>query len=240
MPFKPSIYLRPLQTLFTMHRNPTIAGDQAAYMREQFPFLGIPTPKRRALAKTFFAEHGNVPHDAFHDTLYALWDLEEREYQYFGCDLALTLTRRAKANDIDALEFAITHHSWWDTVDSLAKSVGQYLLCYPEQQTDCTTKWIRSKNIWLQRTAIIFQLAYKKKTNETLLFETILACSGSKEFFIQKGIGWALREYSRTNPDAVKDFVADAPLAALSKREALKLLSRNKLPKKNIGASRNP
>jgi 3-methyladenine DNA glycosylase AlkD len=105
--------------------------------------------------------------------------------------------------------------------------VGVFFQKYPEFISPCTNKWIRSKNFWLQRTTILFQLNYKEKTDETLLFDTIKKFTGSTEFFIQKAIGWALREYFKTFPEKVIRFVNETPMAPLSKREALKIIKKN-------------
>lgn len=119
----------------------------------------------------------------------------------------------------------ITHQSWWDTVDFIAtKLLGAYFKTYPEEKEKYVNKWLKSNNIWLQRSALLFQLKYKTDLDTVLLSCTITSLLGSKEFFINKAIGWVLREYSKSNPEWVIDFVNENHLTALSKREALRLV----------------
>ena len=123
------------------------------------------------------------------------------------------------------LEFIITNKSWWDTVDFIASHlVGNYFKKYPDKIEEYINKWMLSKNIWLQRTALLFQLKYKVALNPVLLENIIKQFLYSKEFFINKAIGWILREYSKTNPQWVINFVKKYPLHNLSKREALRLI----------------
>ena len=120
-------------------------------------------------------------------------------------------------------EEMIKQKSWWDSVDHIATWIlGPYFQKYPNQIKDVTFKWNQSENFWLQRSSIMFQKSYRSKTDTKLLTDYILHCAGSKEFFIQKAIGWALREYAKTNPDWVKKFVKTNELPVLSRREALK------------------
>ena len=129
---------------------------------------------------------------------------------------------------IPFLEELIVTKSWWDSVDSIVPTfLGGIFLKHPELISAYIPKWIASDNIWLQRTAILFQLKYKEKMDEELLFWIIGQLHSSKEFFIQKAIGWVLREYAKTNPDAVWEYVQNNELAPLSKREAIKHIKQN-------------
>jgi 3-methyladenine DNA glycosylase AlkD len=125
---------------------------------------------------------------------------------------------------IELFEELIIQKSWWDTVDALAAwQVGYYFSKYPEKIQPYTNKWMSNGNIWLQRTCLIFQLKYKEKTDFELLKSFINPLSGSKEFFIQKAIGWALREYSKLFPQEVMEFAGNQPMAKLSYREATRI-----------------
>jgi 3-methyladenine DNA glycosylase AlkD len=152
-----------------------------------------------------------------------LWDLPQREFQYFATEL-MAAHRKEWAKDIHELaEYMIVRKSWWDTVDHIATDItGPYFKLFPSSIASVTKKWNRSSDIWLQRSSIMFQKAYREKTDTELLSTYILHCKDSKEFFIQKAIGWALREYSKTNAAWVKQFVKSNKLAPLSAREALK------------------
>ncbi|MBS1655677.1 MAG: DNA alkylation repair protein, partial [Bacteroidetes bacterium] len=123
--------------------------------------------------------------------------------------------------------YCITHKSWWDSVDQMASDcTGPFFLMYPELTKEVTGKWNRSNNIWLQRSSILFQKAYRVKTDTALLTKYILYCKGSDEFFVRKAIGWALREYSKTDPGWVVKFCKQNKLHPLSHREALKRINR--------------
>ncbi len=125
--------------------------------------------------------------------------------------------------DIQLIEKLILTNSWWDSVDTIAKYIlGEYLLEFPLETKNTLERFSKSENMWLNRSAILFQSNYKQKTNSDFLFSECLKQAHSKDFFIQKAIGWALREYAKPNPEAVKQFVANNNLKPLSKKEALK------------------
>ncbi len=223
-----SDYLQPLQIAFETNANPAEAGPMKKYMREQFEYLGIKTPQRRELLKAFFAEYGLPPVDELEALVLELWAMPYREYQYTALGF---LDRRKKvltADSLPLLEKLITTKSWWDTVDGLAANqVGHVLARFPESRDEVIGRWRREENFWLRRTTLLFQLRYKDQTDEALLFALIRENLEDKEFFIQKAIGWSLREYSKTNPEAVQQFVAKTELSGLANREALKWM-RNK------------
>jgi 3-methyladenine DNA glycosylase AlkD len=126
------------------------------------------------------------------------------------------------------MEYMVVNNSWWDTVDITAKKIiGSYLKIYPEYKIEYVDNWIKSDNIWLQRTAILFQLGYKEETDQKLLFKIIERLKDIDEFFIQKAIGWALRAYSYKKPEVVKAYIKNNELSNLSTREGLKAIKRN-------------
>jgi 3-methyladenine DNA glycosylase AlkD len=194
-----------------------------AYMRNIFPFLGIPSPARLALERDALA---GLPRPSEADLIAAsrsLWTLPEREYQYAALGL---LSRNARALSPDFITVArelITTKSWWDTVDSLAAQVvGPIVLRNPALRTEID-RWAVDEDFWVARTAILHQLKAKKQTDAVRLFRFCELRSADTEFFIRKAIGWALREYSKTDAAAVREFVAEheTTLSGLSKREAL-------------------
>jgi 3-methyladenine DNA glycosylase AlkD len=129
------------------------------------------------------------------------------------------------SNFIKTIEHLLVNKSWWDTVDTLAGgAVGVHFQRFPAMREKYLAKWRKSDNFWLRRTTILFQLGYKKETDFLLLCDIIRENLDSKEFFINKAIGWALRQYARTDPQAVKKFVKVTPLEPLSRREAMKHL----------------
>ncbi len=218
-------YLQSLVDSFETHANSQEAVGMQKYMRDQFPFLGIKKPIREEILKHFLKEKGLPSAEFFSTLIHNLWQMPQREYQYIAMTLLEKFKKQRQEQDIDLLEELIISKSWWDTVDIIAANlVGDYFKRFPEKVFPISQKWIFSENMWLQRTAILFQLTYKKNTNETLLYEYIGHCAESKEFFIQKAIGWALRQYARTAPQSVRQFVESYPLKPLSRREALKHL----------------
>ena len=220
-------YLLPLLAQFTQHADPAQAAPMAAYMRDQFPFLGIKSPQRAELTRHFVAAHGLPPLDALETVALDLWGLPEREYQYAAMDLLWRRRRSWQPEMMNLLVQLITTKSWWDTVDLLAgRQVGELFLRFPEVKGVWNGRLRQSDNIWLRRTALLFQLHYKRKTDADLLFATVRENLGSDEFFINKAIGWALREYSKTDAAAVTHFVVTTNLHPLSEREALKWLRR--------------
>lgn len=225
-------YVIEIQKEFERYKDETKAGPMTKYMRDQFPFLGISSPERKQLAKVFFQQVGLPEIQQLEEVLDALWELPEREFQYVGLMLLDKLQHGIGLEQMPFLEQLIVRKSWWDTVDYLAPyGVGGILLRYPEAIADWNAKWIKSDNIWLQRTAIIFQLRYKDQTDAELLFSNILRRRDSKEFFVQKAMGWALREYSKVRSEEVKEFIdenADT-LPPLTKREWLRVLMRKKM-----------
>jgi 3-methyladenine DNA glycosylase AlkD len=127
------------------------------------------------------------------------------------------------------MEYIIENKSWWDTVDFIAKKlVGRYFIEYPEYRDEFIEKWLKSDNIWLQRTTILFQLAYKEETDVKLLFDIIKKLKDIDEFFIQKAIGWSLREYSRTDPDKVEKFIKENDLSNLSSKEGMRIIKKKR------------
>lgn len=199
------------------------------YMRNQFAFFGVPAPIRKHYQKQWFNRHFLTKSDNLTlEVIYHLYQLDHREFQYVAVDLlamrAHTLTD-TKMRDI--LEFCIQKKSWWDTVDILATAVaGKWLSSKRELQFMVTNDWNRSDNIWLRRSAIIHQNKYKSKTNFNMLRTYILNSAHTNNFFVQKAIGWALREYSKTEPSLVTTFVLanEKILSPLAKREAMKWL----------------
>jgi 3-methyladenine DNA glycosylase AlkD len=219
-------YLLPLNHLFAANANAQNALAMKAYMKNRFEFFGIRSTQRRELQQAFLAEHGRPkPFDV--EILLSLWDAEQREFQMFGLDLLRKQAAQAEENDLKLIEQLILTKSWWDTVDGLASWVcGPYFLKFPEKKRPITDAWAISENMWLRRTSIIFQLGYKRKTDTELLFKHIELNLGTKEFFINKAIGWSLREYAKTDAGLVSDYVKrmEKKLHPLSVREAMKNL----------------
>jgi 3-methyladenine DNA glycosylase AlkD len=217
--------LQILMLLFEANRNSENSVPMQKYMKNHFPFLGIKTPRRRELMREFYLQTGILKQDFQEDLVAKLWELEEREYQYAALDYMEKSLKKLDKGHLPFCERLITTKSWWDTVDHLApKSVGTIAANFPEVIPATIDSWSERNHLWLTRAAILFQLKYKEKTDEELLYRYILQNRESKAFFIQKAIGWTLREYSKTNPQSVKKFIESHDLPKLSVREGSKYL----------------
>jgi len=219
------MFIKTLEESLEAGRNAVFAQQMSRYTRSLFPFYGIKTPLREAILKQVVQTCGLPVLDDLPALMSIMWDKPEREWHYCALDIFHQHIKKCDESALDLVEKMICQNSWWDTVDYLApKLAGKLFLRFPEKTVSYTHRWIESDNHWLQRSAIIFQLSYKTKTDFPLLCAYIDLRKGSKEFFIQKAIGWALRQYGRTAPEKVRAFVSVIPLAPLSKREAMKHL----------------
>ncbi len=223
--------LSALDVAFEAKRNPVRAVAMRAYMRDQFEYYGIPAPAQRAIQRDVLAKHPPPTHeDALKDLVLACWSRPEREWQYFGCSLCARGARAASPRFLTTVRKVITTKSWWDTIDNLASHTTGTLVRRHPSLVRTMDRWIEHPNIWLVRTAILYQLSYGKDTDAVRLFDYCLRRSTDTEFFIRKAIGWSLRQYSKTDERAVRTFVHEhgEELSGLSKREALKWLDRRR------------
>ena len=201
--------------------DPDRASAMAAYMKGQFAFLGLPAPERRAAQKEVLGDWKAPSADDLATFARACWARDERELQYAACDTLVRHVERLGPDALDLCEELITTKPWWDTVDVLASRVVG-----PLADRATVERWVASGDLWLERTAILHQLTYGERTDADFLFRACLTHAASTEFFHRKAIGWALRQYARVDPDAVRTFVATNAdeLSGLSRREALKHL----------------
>ncbi|MCI5083506.1 MAG: DNA alkylation repair protein [Saprospiraceae bacterium] len=213
---------------FQAHADEDQAGPMAKYMRNQFSFLGIKSPLRKELSKSYLKKYGRPEGEALQQFCRACFASPFREMQYFVGDMMIPIAKKVDSSFMPLYVKLVLTKSWWDTIDFIApRLMGGILLREPELIELYPKQWIRSDNIWLQRCAILFQLHFREKTDADLLFEFILSRKDSDEFFVQKAAGWALRQFSKLNAKAVMDFVAQHDLPALTEREGLKWLQKN-------------
>lgn len=225
--FAPAKYIEPLLDLLKANGSFETASEQAAYMRNQFSFFGVKSGPRREIAAQFFRSNGYPEPGQLNESVRFLWTHPHRECQYIAQEMVHRIIRKPAADDLQLFEYMVTEKSWWDTVDFIAANIlGRYFKTHPDAILPAVERWLASGNIWLQRSALLFQLKYKSRLDEALLSATISPLLGSKEFFINKAIGWVLREYSKTNPQWVIDYCEQTDLNGLSKREALKAIHR--------------
>ena len=211
--------------LFREHADEENAGPMRAYMREQFPFLGIRSPLRRQLIRQFLADYKLPGGEELLVEVDAVFNLPEREFQYAAMAMLEKQVKHLKTTDLVFCEKLITTKPWWDSIDTIAPRIVGAIVLRDRSAGELVMKqWNSSDDIWLNRSAILHQLKYKTEMNEKLLYDIIRKHTGSSEFFIQKAIGWVLREYAKTNPSSVLSFVEATDLKPLSRREALKHL----------------
>ncbi|MBN9299070.1 MAG: DNA alkylation repair protein [Filimonas sp.] len=220
-------YILPLSRLLKAEANAEAAAGAKAYLLNQFEHFGIATAVRRKLCVDYIKQNDPLTWDDLEEVVKELWQMPEREYQHCAIEIVKHHKKVWKKNSIRLMEHCLTHKSWWDSVDGIASDwLTDYFRLFPGEIISVTGKWNKSQNIWLQRSSIMFQKAFKKDTDTTLLSAYIIHLKDSKEFFIQKAIGWALREYSKIDPQWVEKFVNQHKLAPLSTREALKRINR--------------
>jgi len=220
-------FIPQLENAFKEISNTENAFAMAKYMKNHFAFYGIKTTERRQLFKEIWK--ANKPEISKNARIIALelYTKEQRELHYCAIEILIKeLKSNYQKEDISLIEKLLTTNSWWDSVDTISKYIlGQYLIEFPDAIDATIEKFSNSENMWLNRSAILFQLDYKKKTDFELLKTVCIQHQSSTAFFIQKAIGWALREYTKTNSEAVKQFVLVNNLKPLSRKEALKNLS---------------
>lgn len=194
-----------------------------AYMKNKFEFLGVKTPARRKLVKAFFKQQTDCVIDW--NFINEAWNNPYRELQYVALDYLEIRKKLLTPSDLPRLKKLAQTKSWWDTVDFLDRLVGSIIARFPETKATILS-WSCDEDIWLRRLAIDHQLLRKEETDTELLEKILVNNLGQTEFFINKAIGWALRDYSKTNPNWVKDFIERhrAEMAALSIREGSKYL----------------
>jgi 3-methyladenine DNA glycosylase AlkD len=206
--------------------DPVRADAQSAYMRNQFSYVGIMMPALRVLWRQALQGLEKPGEADLREAALACWGRPEREYQYFACFWLSRHAGRCSAELLPTVRTLISTKSWWDTVDPLAADTVGALVRHHPELSSTMDEWVVDENLWVARTAILHQLTFKQDTDADRLFDYCLRQAGHQDFFIRKAIGWALRQYARTDADAVRAFLhrSGDRLAPLSVREASKHL----------------
>ena len=206
------------------NRNELLAVSMERYMQDKFSFLGVRGATRTEIYKKYFPEARKSKVIDW-DFVESCWNKEEREFQYAVVYYLKTMQKFLKREDISKLKYLIVTKSWWDTVDLLAKVIGS-LVIRIEGYDKIMLEWSKDSNIWLRRVAILYQLSLKDKVDKQVLDEILVNNLGDSEFFINKAVGWALRDYSKYNPEWVREFIKKNKenMANLSIREASKYI----------------
>ena len=214
-----------LITDFEENRNELLAESMSKYMQDKFRFLGVRGTTRTEIYKKYFPDARKTKNIDW-DFVESCWNKEEREFQYVVVYYLKAMQKFLKREDISKLKYLIVTKSWWDTVDLLAKVVGS-LVIRIEGYDQIMLEWSKDNNIWLKRVAILYQLSLKEKVDEIILDKILVNNLGDNEFFINKAVGWALRDYSKYNPEWAREFIKEnkANMTNLSIREASKYLN---------------
>lgn len=219
--------IRHLEELFEPYRNAKRAETASAYMKYHFRYIGMKTEIRRANQKAWVDSLKNIDDRSLRwQLIRALWDKEERDYQYVAIDYLNSWPKKYfSEEDATELEWILSHKSWWDSVDAIASNyLGKWTKAFPEKSRETFEKWRHSESFWLQRACIIHQLKFKDEVDIPYLESLIAQVLPNKEFFIQKSIGWSLRQLSKFNPGEVKRILETHPVKGLALREASKYL----------------
>ena len=213
-----------LITDFEENRNELLAESMSKYMQDKFRFLGVRGTTRTEIYKKYFPDARKTKIIDW-DFVESCWNKEEREFQYVVVYYLKAMQKFLKREDISKLKYLIVTKSWWDTDDLLAKVTGS-LVIRIEGYDQIMLEWSKDSNIWLRRVAILYQLSLKDKVDEIILDKILVNNLGDNEFFINKAVGWALRDYSKYNPEWVREFIKKNKdnMANLSIREASKYI----------------
>jgi len=224
-PLSPEQFVRATTAALVPIADSELRPWMRGYMKEQFEFLGVKTPVRRAALSELIGRQKGADAAGLLRCARALWDLPEREYQYAAVDLLAQHSSKLTPKRMPALFELVRKKSWWDTVDSLAGVIGRVVRSTrpSDPEIQCLMdKALESSDLWVRRVAILHQLGWRGETDSKRLFTYALTCAPEKEFFIRKAIGWALRDYARHAPAEVRAFLRAhrTQLSPLTLREA--------------------
>jgi 3-methyladenine DNA glycosylase AlkD len=220
-------HIEKLADSFRKNASSKKSEEMANYMKNLFAFYGINAPDRRQIQRAWIAEiPKSIGSDERWEIIHALWEKEEREMQLVAMDwLNAWPNDWISETDGTELTWLLTNKSWWDSVDTIATNyLGRFGRLHPEKCAELVAEWRESENNWLHRSCLLFQLKYKKQLNFELLKNLILQFKSNSNFFIQKAIGWSLRQHAKTDPNAVRQFILESNIQGLAKREASKYL----------------
>lgn len=211
---------------FELMGDPNNREPMANYMRDQFVFAGVKSKARQEQEKPLIKASKSLAFNEIKTLIANLYARSEREYQYTAIDVAVANVRRFNLAELQSLLPFVTQKAWWDTVDSWRKVLGLYIARHPEDKATVFSWLYQQDDFWLRRLSIILQLTEKENTDQIMLTQAIENDLNTDEFFIQKAIGWALRQYSKLNPNWVADFIADHQLSKLAVHEGSKYLNK--------------
>ena len=206
--------------------NPESKVPMEKYMKNHFPFLGVKAPDRKAQSKEWLKLSKALDLSELFDLVSAIYQRSEREYQYLATDLCEVNVKRMTWSDLEKYMPLIKEKSWWDSVDSWRKIFGLYIKKNPQDKEKVFDAFFKEDNMWMRRVTINLQLMEKENTNLEMLVKAIERDLKTDEFFIQKAIGWSLRQYAKVEPQWVMDYVNQRDLTPFAKKEALKNIEK--------------
>ncbi len=213
---------------FKREENKERAVQMKDYMRGQFEYFGLISPLRKELSKVYLREVPKEGRETVYQIIKELWEQEFREAHYLAQELFLKVAKKLLVKeDLVFINYMIITHSWWDTIDFIAPKICKiYFEKFPEKRDEWIEFCITSENIWLQRASLLLHLKQKEDVDFECMFSTILRLNHTKEFFLNKAIGWLLREYSKKHPQLIENFIEEnkESLSNLSIREGSKYL----------------
>lgn len=216
-----------LQQQFAQHADPERAAQKQAYMKSTMPFWGLVKPAIKTIAQPIITAYKPATNEEYRSAVDHLFaNATHREEWYAAILYARAHKKYISADNCDLFISIVLKTQWWDIVDETAVHLVGKSLCAHPHLASRLKNWIHHENMWVRRTALLTQLQYKKDTDFQLLAQLITCVHHEKEFFIRKAIGWVLREYSKTNPKAVADFISlhKNTLSQLSIREGSKYI----------------
>lgn len=200
------------------------AEPMAKYMKYKFPFAGVTAPVRKKQEAPFLKESRSVPVPELLAEIAKNYGKKEREYQYYAIDLALKNIKRLRLDELAELTPLLGEKVWWDSVDAWRKVYSEWVKLNLDAREAVFNWFFGHENFWYRRVAINLQLQFKEQMDLVLLEKAILADRKTDEFFIQKAIGWALREYSKTDPEWVRRFFDAHVMSKLAVTEGSKYI----------------
>ncbi|WP_303754070.1 DNA alkylation repair protein [Enterococcus sp. S86.2] len=206
--------------------NPSQAIPMAKYMKNKFPFLGIPKPLRAKVQKELLKASRQWSTATLQEEIFYYYQQDAREYQYLAIDLFNKNVLRLELSELRAYLPLVAQKEWWDSIDAWRKGFNDYIKAYPKSLAEVFSWFYQAEDFWLRRMSINLQLQSKTATDLVLLEKAIMWDLSTPEFFIQKAIGWSLREYSKTDPVYVTQFIAQNNLSPLATREGSKQLKK--------------
>lgn len=193
----------------------------AKYMKNKFVFLGVKAPDRKTQSKEWLKQSKELSLSNLYEVVESLYQRAEREYHYVAIEICEANVKRFTWDELKKYSRFIQEKSWWDSVDSWRKVYGLYLKIHPEERVEMFHHFYKHEDMWMRRVSITLQLMEKGQTDQDLLTKAILYDKRTDEFFIQKAIGWSLRQYAKVNPDWVIRFVETNDLTTFASKEAI-------------------